>query len=180
LTGSILLSWVMRSKYFFPVPSISIRPEMLMGGPMAKSSSSSSPANYGLNVGPMAVSWFLRFVYGRVENWTGKALSRAYQTQRRAARKQESDEDKIARKAARKQEKLEAHVAERVSYAPHPPSTLPMEWMHAIAGDIHVPPSPFQDDSGNAFGLFPLSSSSAHQEFLEQLEQPNSLLDDLD
>lgn len=104
LTASVLLSWVMTSRYFFPMPSLPVRPAQLMGekvanGPMGQ---------YGINVAPMAISWSLRFLQGRLESWTGKALSQAYQAQKREARAWESEEDKAARKAARKAAKRAA------------------------------------------------------------------------
>ena len=43
-------------------------------------------ANYGINVGSMAVTWAMRFVYGKIELWTGKALASAHRQQRREAR----------------------------------------------------------------------------------------------
>ena len=46
LTVSVILSWVMTSRYFFPIPSLPIRPAAIMGGPV-----SSGPfARYGVNV----------------------------------------------------------------------------------------------------------------------------------
>jgi hypothetical protein len=104
LTASVLLSWIMTSRYFFPIPSLPVRPAQLMGekvanGPMGQ---------YGINVAPMAVTWSIRFLQGRLESWTGKVLSRAYQKQKREARAWESEDDKAARKAARKAAKRAA------------------------------------------------------------------------
>jgi hypothetical protein len=104
LTVSVLLSWFTSSKYFFPTPNLSIRPAQFMGdkvagGPMGK---------YGMNVGPMAITWAMRFVYGRVESYTGRALSLAYQRKKKEARQGESEEERAARKATRKAAKKAA------------------------------------------------------------------------
>jgi uncharacterized membrane protein (DUF485 family) len=98
LTLSILLSWVMRSKYFFPVPSLSIKPGQLMGGEVAKS----HLGGYGINVGPMVITWIMSFVYIRLENWTGRALVRAQQKQRQSARDNETPEERSVRRKIRK------------------------------------------------------------------------------
>ena len=72
-------------------------------------------AKYGLNVGPMALTWAFRFAHSQLEVFTGRALSRAYQKQKKEARAWESAEDKAARKAARKAAKkaAKAEAAER-------------------------------------------------------------------
>jgi hypothetical protein len=104
LSVSVLLSWVMTSKYFFPMPTLAIRPAQFMGekvaqGPMGR---------YGMNVAPMAVTWMLRFLRGKVETHTAQALSNAYQQQKRQVRANETEEEKAARKAARKAAKQAA------------------------------------------------------------------------
>lgn len=104
LSLSVLLSWFMSSQYFFPTPNLSVRPAQFMGekvanGPLAK---------YGLNVGPMALTWGFRFLQGRLEAYTGRALSRAYQNKKKEAREWESPEERSARKAARKAAKQAA------------------------------------------------------------------------
>jgi hypothetical protein len=104
LSLSVFLSWFMSSKYFFPTPNLSVRPADFMGdkvknGPLAK---------YGLNVGPMALTYGFRFLQGRLEAYTGRALARAYQKQKTAAREWESPEERAARKAARKAAKKAA------------------------------------------------------------------------
>ncbi|KAG7365538.1 hypothetical protein IV203_038742 [Nitzschia inconspicua] len=98
LSVSVLLSWVMTSKYFFPMPTLAIRPAQFMGekvahGPMGR---------YGMNVAPMAITWTLRFVRTQVESYTAKALSNAYQQQKKESRANETEEERAARKAARK------------------------------------------------------------------------------
>jgi len=102
LTGSVILSWVMTSKYFFPVPSLPIRPAAMMSGPV----SSGPLARYGVNVGPMVITWGLRFLQGRLETWTGRALSNAHRAQTQQHKKQRRDnetpEEKEARRAARR------------------------------------------------------------------------------
>ena len=104
LTTSILMSWITTPKWwFFPVPRLSVRPAAFMGGSMAQS----SLANYGINIGSMAVTWGMRFIYGKIELWTGKALASAHRQQRRDERAWESVEDRAARRAARKQAKVE-------------------------------------------------------------------------
>ena len=184
LTGSILLSWfVTRNKWFFPVPSVSIRPAEMMGGHVAQT----SLANYGVNVGPMAVSWILRFISGRVESWTGRALSGAQRAQRRAAREMETEEEKAARKAARKQAKREAKARQAAAAAmrQYPPTTLPTDWMRANetaqgqASELSQA-NHFGRHEENPSGPVPVSGSKEHEEFLEQLERHSSQLDDLD
>jgi phenylalanyl-tRNA synthetase alpha subunit len=67
--------------------------DKVAGGPLGK---------YGMNVGPMAITWVMRFVYGKVESYTGSALSRAFQSKKKEARQWESEEERAARKATRK------------------------------------------------------------------------------
>jgi hypothetical protein len=102
LTVSVILSWVMTSKYFFPVPSLPIRPAAMMGGQV----SNGPLARYGLNVGPMVITWGLRFLQGRLETWTGRALSDARRAQTEQSKKQrrenETPEEKEVRRAARR------------------------------------------------------------------------------
>lgn len=104
LSLSVLLSWFMSSQYFFPTPNLSVRPAQFMGEKVAKGPLS----KYGLNVGPMALTWGFRFLQGRLEAYTGRALSRAYQSKKKEAREWESPEERAARKAARKAAKQAA------------------------------------------------------------------------
>lgn len=104
LSLSVLLSWFMSSKFFFPTPNLSVRPAEFMGDKVAKG----PLAKYGLNVGPMALTWGFRFIQGQLNAFTGRALSQAYQQQKQAAREWETPEDKAARKAARKAAKKAA------------------------------------------------------------------------
>lgn len=114
LTASVLLSWVMRSKYFFPIPHIPIRPMQMLGGEIAKSSA----ASYGINVGSMAVTWVMRFVYGYVEGWTGKEMARAH----RNLKKQRKDQRKADRKKART----------APSTTSPQPQKIPSEWLEPV------------------------------------------------
>jgi hypothetical protein len=99
-----LLSWFTSSKYFFPTPSLPFRPAQFMGDKVAGGPLS----QYGLNLGPMAISWGFRFVSGRLESFTGRVLSRAYQRQKKSSREYESPEARVERKAARKAAKKAA------------------------------------------------------------------------
>lgn len=177
LTASILLSWVMRSKYFFPTPSLPLRPGQMMGGQIARS----PMANYGINVGPMAVSWVMRFTYGRIENWTGRSLSRAHQRQRRTARENENEEERAARKA-RKQARREAK--ERQAAMRVPDSTLPPDWMRPSStgsgqGGNETAPFQTRNDDSDA-DQYQLPKSKEHEEFLEQIDCHISEFDELD
>lgn len=104
LRATVLLSWFTTSEYFFPIPSLPFRPAQFMGDQV----SSGPLSRYGINVGPMALSWAFRFVNGRLEVFTGKALSRSYQKQKKANRENESAEARAERKAARKAAKKAA------------------------------------------------------------------------
>ena len=109
LSTSVLLSWVMTSKYFFPTPNIPIRPvEMLT----PKGHDAGAYGKYGINVGPMVISWFFRFLSGRVEGMIGKAMSEALQQQRKREkdamkerRREERAREKEAKRAAKKEAK---------------------------------------------------------------------------
>jgi hypothetical protein len=104
LTVSVLLSWVMTSKYFFPMPTLAIRPAQLLGEKVAQG----SLGRYGMNVAPMAVTWVLKFLRGRIEHFTAKILVQAHQQQQRDARANETDDERVARKAQRKAAKRAA------------------------------------------------------------------------
>lgn len=116
LSASVLLSWFTTSKYFFPIPSLPFRPAEFMGGQVAAGPLS----KYGVNLGPMAISWAFRFVNGQLESLTGRALSRAYQKQKKESRNNETPEERAARKAARKAAKKAAREeAERKRQEDH-------------------------------------------------------------
>jgi hypothetical protein len=101
LTLSVILGWVMTSKYFFPIPNLPIRPAALMGGPISQGPLSM----YGINVGPMVVTWSFRFLHGLLEGWVGRALKASMKRQRQQERADESPEEKAARKMAKKAKK---------------------------------------------------------------------------
>jgi len=112
LSASILLSWVMTSEYFFPIPSIPIRPAALMGGPISEGPLS----RYGINVAPMVIGWAFRFVSSKLEGWVGRAFQRAHKRQRKQQRTQETPAERAARKEAkrvRKEEKRRQREQER-------------------------------------------------------------------
>ncbi|KAL7529458.1 hypothetical protein ACHAXR_002980 [Thalassiosira sp. AJA248-18] len=119
LSVSVLLSWVMRSKYFFPTPNIPIRPAQLL---TPKGGDAGALGQYGLNVGPMIISWLFRFLNGNVEGMIGKAISKALKRQKRKEkeftkrlRKEERAKEKAARQEARRQAK--AAKEERVAHS---------------------------------------------------------------
>ena len=160
LTTSVLLSWVTTSKYFFPTPRLTIRPAQLMGGEMANS----SMANYGINVGSMLVTYGLRFLYGKIEQFTGAALANKARQQRHEARRNESPEEKAARKASRKAAELDNLYRQQYQAAmaasmrqPVPPP--PPEWMAAAA------PNNTNDISAK------IVNGRTHQDFLHELQE---------
>ncbi|KAL7468843.1 hypothetical protein ACHAXS_009092 [Conticribra weissflogii] len=108
LSTSVLLSWVMTSKYFFPTPSIPIRPVELL---TPKGHSSGEFGKYGINIGPMLISWGLRFLNGQVEGMIGRAMAEAFQEQRR----KEKEEMKKRRKEEKAKEKEERREARRAA-----------------------------------------------------------------
>mmetsp|Transcript_15980 Transcript_15980/g.19510 ORF Transcript_15980/g.19510 Transcript_15980/m.19510 type:complete len:398 (-) Transcript_15980:106-1299(-) len=125
LSVSVLLSWVMKSEYFFPVPHIPIRPAALLASASGAGASGAGPlGQYGLNVGPMAISWLFRFVNGRIEQFMGKALLDAQKhvrKQQKAARKEEErKEEEILRKerkAARRARRAERELRKQQAAA---------------------------------------------------------------
>jgi hypothetical protein len=176
MTVSLILSFVMKSnKYFFPYPNLPIRPAQMMGGGMAQAF-----GGYGVNIAPMIIRWLMRFVNAKLEAWTGRCMSLAQRTQRRAAREFETEEERVQRKAARKLAKQlqKAEAAERAATmnqqqqqqqrgAP-PPADMPANWMQPATERIQ------------ATGEHLPTSSDAHEEFLNQLELDESELVGLD
>lgn len=167
LTASVVLSWVMTSTYFFPIPRLTLRPAQFMGGEVA----SSSMANYGINVGSILVTYGMRYVYGWIERYTGTALANQARKQRREARKQETVDDAAARKAARRAMKLEnlqrqpqqqAFSAAMNRPMPQPPP----EWLSS---------NTVEQNSADPSVL--MTGSRSHQEFLRNLDE-NSLVED--
>lgn len=106
LSTSVLLSWVMRAWWFFPIPNIPIRPAQLLtptGG------DAGALGQYGINVGPMLISWIFRFLNGQVENFIGRAMAQALKKQK----KQEKKEMKRAMKKELAREKEAKREAKR-------------------------------------------------------------------
>jgi hypothetical protein len=104
MTASILLGWFMTSKYFFPIPQLSINPLSLMGGPVSQS----PMARYGINVAPIAISWLFRFTHKKLETLVGLTLQSARKAYKKKQRENETPEEKAARKAAKKAAKERA------------------------------------------------------------------------
>lgn len=104
LSVSVLLSWVMKSKYFFPVPNIPIKPAQLLAGGVG--GDAGALGQYGINVGPMIISGLFRFLNNRVEGMIGNAMSKAFQMQRKNARKEERAREKEERRRMKKEAKL--------------------------------------------------------------------------
>lgn len=124
LTLSVILSWVMTSKYFFPVPSVSVSPAAMLAGATGTGGGNNPLARYGINVGPMVVTFCLRFVKGRIEKWMGTVLSEANRRQKRerkAARKErewmDAQDGKRERKTARAKRRAERETRRQVSEA---------------------------------------------------------------
>lgn len=123
LSTSVMLSWVMKSKYFFPVPHIPIKPAGLLAA--AAGTGGAGPlADYGINVGPMFISALFRFLNGRVELFMGKALAQAVKRQRKvnkAARKEEDKKEaevlRKERKAARRARRAEREIRRQAAAA---------------------------------------------------------------
>jgi hypothetical protein len=88
----------------FPIPSLPIRPGQFMGEKVANG----PLGRYGMNIAPMAITWSVGFVRGKIEYWTGKALSAAARLRRKEARSGETEEERKARKAAKKASKRAA------------------------------------------------------------------------
>ncbi len=103
LSVSVLLSWVMKSKYFFPIPSIPIRPAQLLAGGVG--GDAGALGQYGINVGPMIISGLFRFLNNRVEAMIGNAMANAFQKQRKDARREERAKEKEERRKMKKEAK---------------------------------------------------------------------------
>jgi hypothetical protein len=68
---------------------------------------------YGINVGPMVISWSFRFINGKVEEMIGRAMADALNRQKRrekeemkSIRREERTKEKEARRVAREHAKL--------------------------------------------------------------------------
>uniref|UniRef100_A0A7S3L4R6 Uncharacterized protein n=1 Tax=Amphora coffeiformis TaxID=265554 RepID=A0A7S3L4R6_9STRA len=181
LTISILLSWVMRSKYFFPTPNIPIRPAQFMGGPAEKAF-----GGYGINIGSMLVTWGLRFAHAQIEYYTGRALLAAQKKRKKnkkssSSTSQHDDDDDTtdaqnqAARQSRREERRKARQAAAAARAVPPPD-LPPQWME-----------PNKDNSnnraeGNEEDHPHVPTSREHEEFMQQVfqtQEPTGL-DELD
>lgn len=185
LTVSILLSWVMaKSKYFFPTPNISIQPAQLMGGPMAQAF-----GGYGINIGAMLVTWILRFTHGRLEIWTGRAMSAALQAKRakKASKKKKGnghddvvddeneDDEPTNRATTQQQSRREARRQARqaaAAAAAAPPPDLPRHWMEPNGDNgSHNNHTTAASHSG-------IPTSREHDQFMQQVMQSTNQEDD--
>ena len=118
----------------------------------------SSLASYGINIGSMAVTWGMRFVYGKIELWTGKALSSAHRQQRREERAWETVEDRAARRAARKQAKVEKQqLRQQQQQQQHRPIPPPAGMEPLVTSSNQSPPMAPQ--------------SRAHENFIDELSR---------
>jgi len=112
LSASVLLSWVVRrSKWFFPIPNIPIRPAQLLTSAINPSGDAGALGAYGINVGPMLISFLLRFLKGKVELFIGRAMAQALKRQK----KKEKEEIKRAKKEAKEIEKMARKEARRLA-----------------------------------------------------------------
>jgi hypothetical protein len=117
LSVSVLLSWVMKSAYFFPVPYIPIRPAELLATAAGASGNANVLGNYGINIGPMIVSWFFRYMNGKLENFMGRSLQQRMNEinkEKRKATKAEQKEVRRQQEETLRQERKEARRARRV------------------------------------------------------------------
>lgn len=112
LSVSVILSWVMTSKYFFPVPRIPIRPAALIASAQGNPGGGGALAGYGINVGPMVIRWVFGFVNNRIEKFMGKALSQAMKRQRKDLKKAKKEQERREAELA-KEERKEARRARR-------------------------------------------------------------------
>lgn len=127
LTLSVILSWVMTSKYFFPIPSISVRPAAILAGASGMGSGNNPLAGYGINVGPMVITFCLRFLNSRIERWLGRVLSEASKRQNRERKEARiarewmaSQDAKQERKAARATRRAEREARRQAAEAAAP------------------------------------------------------------
>jgi hypothetical protein len=116
LSVSVLLSWVMKSEYFFPVPYVPIRPAELLATAAGGSGNAGALGNYGINIGPMIVSWLFRYMNEKLENFMGLALQQRMNEinkEKRKATKAAQKEAKRQQEEMLRQERKEARRARR-------------------------------------------------------------------
>lgn len=206
LTATVILSWVTTSKYFFPIPSLPIRPAQFMGGEI----SSGPMSRYGINTGPMLVTWTLRFLHGRLEAWVGRALLKSSRDAKKAKKKKKkqgkSEEEKAAkaaRRAAREEtrrrqkeeeesqqkEKVEQQMPTQQNEEPQRHETQTQQQQHT-SDETNVPPfeeksdksvqnPPSREDARNAAAAAAEARQKEWNGFEEQLES-HTAFDDLD
>lgn len=102
LSVSVLLSWILPSRskysqYLFPTPNIPIRPAALLGTG-STNQNLTNMHQYGINVGPMLITWTLRYLNTKVEMWMGKVLLQAHQYQQKKQSKKSKKKEKMKKK----------------------------------------------------------------------------------
>lgn len=178
LTVSVLMSWfVSRQKYpyFFPTPNIPIRPAQFMGN----EAMDKAMGGFAVNVGPMMVTYGLRFFHGQCESWTAKCFQTALRRQKKQRKQNQSTStsnnstsvpEPTRRQARRRAQQAAAtatvahpSVVSSSPPPPPPPPDLPPNWMEPRT----VPPT----------HNFP--TSREHEEFLQNL-QPTTTTEEVD
>lgn len=180
LTLSVILSWVTTSRYFFPTPSLTVRPAQLLMGGLTQGveggggdQSSNSLSNYGINLGSMLVTSIMRFSYSRIQLWTGQVLSKAHRQRRKQQKQSSSDNDEShERKEARRAAKLERQ--QRQQYH----QQLQQRQREAAARQHKQMPPPewaqYHDNNAsirNSREAPTAVTSESHREFLFQLHE---------
>ncbi|GKY98538.1 hypothetical protein MPSEU_000810800 [Mayamaea pseudoterrestris] len=161
LTASIALSWIIRrSKYFFPTPQLNVQPGQMLGKEVA----GSAIGSMSINIAPMAITWLMRFVHARLEAWTGRAMARALQAQRKAAREKESAEERAARKLMKKQ------TREQQVNAPSS-SGSSTSWMEPVRNLVGNP----TDGDANELNESSIRPSTTHDDFLKQIDEAGGM-----
>lgn len=106
----------MKSEYFFPVPYVPIRPAELLATAAGASGNVGALGNYGINIGPMIVSWLFRYMNGKLENFMGLALQQRMNEINKGKRKATKAAQKEAKRQQEeilRQERKEARRARR-------------------------------------------------------------------
>lgn len=78
---------------------------------MGQEIANSSAGSYGINIGSMVLTWAMRFIHGKLESWTGKAMAAAHRRQVRA--------EKAKRKEEKRKGKAEAENAKKQAMEDH-------------------------------------------------------------
>jgi hypothetical protein len=188
LTLSVLLSWfVKRSPYFFPTPNVPIRPAQFMGN----AAMDKAMGGFAVNVGPMIVTYGLRFLHGQLESWTAKCLQAALRRQKKQRKQQStstttnSDEaSQPSRRQARRRAQQAAATAAAAAaststraVSPVPPPDLPPNWMEPRTAPVNRIPTSREHDEF----LENLQSTTAkEEEEIEEAGRVASVLEELD